>query len=307
MKESTSPHVLLVGDPHYHLSQFDNYFKTAGWKLKIVNSSSAAIQAVRESQFDVVIADLSVPEFKDFKFMQALQGERPQQAVIVLGGAGTVSEALNALKKGAVDYLQRPLDFASIEQAVLKVIGGQRERKPLDCQVNNLTFFCSTFEFKTSELLEIKHDLEIFSQLQQQGHIDLETKMKLILAFQEALTNSIEHGNLELHSSWKEEFNESGIDKYSLEKKARVADSKYVERLIRITISCDYNSLEIGIEDQGKGFLGTADTSNEPGKNSELSSYGRGMSIIIGIMDEIKYLKEGRVVVMKKFFGQEEI
>lgn len=123
--------------------------------------------------------------------------------------------------------------------------------------------------------------------------------LAITLAFQEAITNSLEHGNLELTSDLKHEIDESGLDKYSKLKAERLALSPFRDRTIVVELNCDLQSLEITIEDQGKGFdVKSVESTAE--ERLDPSCYGRGMTIIHRTMDQVSFESRGRRITMRK-------
>ena len=123
--------------------------------------------------------------------------------------------------------------------------------------------------------------------------------LAITLAFQEAITNSLEHGNLELSSDLKHEVDDSGRDRYSLLKAERLKNPPFSERTLIVELLCDLQSLEITIEDQGHGFdVRSLESSSQ--ERLDPSCYGRGMTIIHGTMDHVSFESQGRRITMRK-------
>lgn len=151
------------------------------------------------------------------------------------------------------------------------------------------------YELTSREVASRELHLEVLDELTCLGRIDEPTRLRIELAFQEALTNSLEHGNLELVSDWKEEFDSAGVDRYSKVKSERLDDAQYALRRIFIEARCEAETLVITIEDEGKGFsVGDGPVSKD------IVSYGRGLKLISSNVDEVMYLKSGREIRMLK-------
>lgn len=149
----------------------------------------------------------------------------------------------------------------------------------------------------SAELSRLRLPLAIVDDLHRSGKIDQSTRLKLDLAFQEALTNSLEHGNLELRSEWKEAVREDGTDSYSVRKSERLKDPKYANRWIHLEIDYNGEDLSILIRDQGQGFnLRQV----EEALRRHDQSHGRGLALIQSAMDEVSYTENGTVVRMIK-------
>jgi anti-sigma regulatory factor (Ser/Thr protein kinase) len=122
--------------------------------------------------------------------------------------------------------------------------------------------------------------------------------LKLRVAIQEALLNAVEHGNLELKSTWKEEFMPDGSDKFSFVRHERMQDPKYADRTVCLTSWFNRDTLEIVVKDEGKGFM---HADKRPKVNVDnVSCFGRGMTLIRNAVDEVKYSDGGSEITLIK-------
>ncbi len=153
------------------------------------------------------------------------------------------------------------------------------------------------YELETVQLASEAFRLDILQDLVREGKIDTLTMLRLELAVQEAVTNGVEHGNLELQSVWKEEIREDGLDRFSIEKAARLKDRSYAEKRVRVLVNVDDIKIAISVQDQGSGF-----TPQSYMSSSALNSYGRGLAMIRANVDEVSFDFEGRLIQMIKRF-----
>lgn len=151
------------------------------------------------------------------------------------------------------------------------------------------------YEIPSVELASRGFPLDILKQLHAAGRIDQTTMLRVDLAFQEALANSLEHGNLELISTWKDNLDSQGADLFSVEKKKRLADPQYGSRKIKIFIECTECEIQISITDEGNGF----EVEKVIGSQN-LEPYGRGLAMIRANMDSVSFADRGRVIKMTK-------
>lgn len=165
-----------------------------------------------------------------------------------------------------------------------------------------LTASKAVYEMTSSDLDIASFKLHILDQLTNSGRIDDNTASRIKLCFQEALTNSLDHGNLELESKWKDQLDENGIDLYSKKRQERLADAKYSSRIIFVDAEFDGSKLQIVIKDQGKGF-DTNKQIREAAKN--MDNHGRGLFLMNKILDQVVYSKGGtEVLLVKKINGR---
>lgn len=292
------PNVLLADSDSAVLDVFGKFFSGAGWRFEVVKESSAALTAATSANFDVIIADVDLPGTGCVEFLRTLREKKPAQAVIVMTGAVSALDALQLLKEGARDFLQKPVDFYTLQRSVADVLSGLKEKEIHQLLLRALKTETASYEFTTAEISGNRIPLLMADRLFAAGIIDQTQKLRMELAFQEAFTNSLEHGNLELLSEWKEEVTASGIDKYSLTKRQRLADPNYGNRKIRI--ATEYNIagvLKVVITDEGKGFDFSKGGCKKAAEG-ELPCFGRGRALITGSVDEMSYAKGGREICM---------
>lgn len=154
------------------------------------------------------------------------------------------------------------------------------------------------YEYPTLELAARGMKVDIFGELVHMGKIDHMTQLRLELALQEAIANSVEHGNLGLLSEWKNELGEDGIDKFSKEKRSRLTMPEFAQKRVKIAVSCAPDLVEVVIQDEGQGF----DLTRHSTKDG-LEPYGRGLAMIYASMDKVEFADGGRQIKMIKRFS----
>ena len=127
-------------------------------------------------------------------------------------------------------------------------------------------------------------------------------KLQLTLAYQEALANSLEHGNLALDSALRELFTEDGIDLYTIEKHKRLQDPSLGGKRVWVTGLYENGNLSITLKDEGKGFSAPPVLrARDIGPASCEQTHGRELTILLGIMDEVYFADNGREITLVKF------
>jgi len=113
--------ILIVNDEKGIRIVLSDILREKGYLVKGVKDGYEAIKAVDEESFDLVIVDLRMPQMDGIKVLENIKKKNPQIPVIISTGYGTTTTAIEAMKKGAHDYLTLypPNDFiASIERAL---------------------------------------------------------------------------------------------------------------------------------------------------------------------------------------------
>jgi two-component system response regulator AtoC len=118
---------VLVADDEEGVRTFlAESLERAGHEVTQVADGAAAIRAAHEEPFDVVLTDLHMPSTDGMAVVRAVRTEQPDVEVIVLTAFGDVATAVEAMKLGAYDYLQKPVSGPT---AVRELVAGALERR----------------------------------------------------------------------------------------------------------------------------------------------------------------------------------
>ena len=133
--------VLLVDDEKDFTEVLAERMETRGMTVDVVDSGMAAIDKVKEKGYDAIILDLAMPEMDGIETLKHVLGVNPDLQVILLTGRATLQKAVEAVKLGAVEFLEKPAD---IKVLVEKIETAQRERlrlmeKRLDERISKVT------------------------------------------------------------------------------------------------------------------------------------------------------------------------
>ncbi|MDZ4786643.1 MAG: response regulator [bacterium] len=295
-----SPNLLLIHDSGSLQKDYKEFFSNNGWNFDVASDFNSALDAAKNNSYEIIISDFDLPELSGQAFMDAVRCSKPNQAIMVVSSAAKAEEAVQALRSGAVDFLQKPIDYRFLQETIVRVVSCLRAEEAQYKILKCLTNYSAIYSCSVKDIGNIAFALPLLNEMHAAGIIDLNLKLKITLAFQEALANSLEHGNLELQSAWKDEFDVNGVDKFSNMKAERLLDTSYSERPISISCSYSEGNLSISIKDSGKGFdapRGPLDFIND----GSLLFYGRGLRIIFGTMDRVCYEDNGtKITVTKK-------
>jgi two-component system response regulator AtoC len=86
------------------------------------SGADEALASFRAERSDLVITDLKMPGKDGIEFLRELRKIDMEVPVIVLTGHGTVATALEAMKLGAADYLQKPFDVDALEVVIRRAL-----------------------------------------------------------------------------------------------------------------------------------------------------------------------------------------
>jgi len=103
------------------------YLEDSGFSVLQAGNGQQGLQVFEEHQPDLVICDLRMPQMGGLELIRQVSERAPQLPVIVVSGAGVMSDAVEALRLGAADYLIKPLeDLAVLEHSVRRALDRSR-------------------------------------------------------------------------------------------------------------------------------------------------------------------------------------
>ena len=125
-KEKRLGRVLVADDEEGLRSFLVESLERDGHEVVAVADGAAALHAAREEPFDVVLTDLQMPKVDGMSVVRTLRTEQPNVEIIVLTAFGDVSTAVEAMKLGVFDYLQKPVKSPAAVRELVKGALGRR-------------------------------------------------------------------------------------------------------------------------------------------------------------------------------------
>jgi len=112
--------VLLVDDEEEFIETLAERMRTRGMEVSTTNSGANALQMVDDENYDVVVLDLKMPGIDGLEALKRIKRRRPDIQVVLLTGHATVEKGVEAIKEGALEFLEKPVDLASLTEAIHK-------------------------------------------------------------------------------------------------------------------------------------------------------------------------------------------
>lgn len=112
--------VLLVDDEEEFVETLAERMRTRGMDVSTSNSGANALQLVDDEDFDVVVLDLKMPGVDGIEALKRIKCRRPDIQVVLLTGHATVEKGVEAIKEGALEFLEKPVDLRSLTDAIDK-------------------------------------------------------------------------------------------------------------------------------------------------------------------------------------------
>ncbi len=102
--------VLVVDDERHQRDILQMILESEGYETTTAGNGRQATQAIRSQVFDVVLTDLKMPDMNGIALLSELIKAQPGLCVILMTAHGSIDSAVEAMKKGAFDYMTKPLD-----------------------------------------------------------------------------------------------------------------------------------------------------------------------------------------------------
>ncbi len=102
--------ILFVDDDYEFTNMLSTFISMEGYEAESSNSPKNALNLIKENDFDFVITDIRMPEMDGLKFLEEALQIKPEQTIIVMSAYGTYETALEAVKRGAYDYIAKPFN-----------------------------------------------------------------------------------------------------------------------------------------------------------------------------------------------------
>ena len=124
---------ILIADDHDALRRgLARGLTEAGHEIEEASNGNAAIERLHDSYFDVVLSDLKMGGSDGLDVLKTARALHPTTAVILMTAFGTVNTAVEAMKSGAFDYVQKPFEIEEMEVKIEKALEVKRLKNQLD-------------------------------------------------------------------------------------------------------------------------------------------------------------------------------
>jgi len=124
--------ILIVDDEDIHARALGRFLGGRGHACEVVTSAPAAHEALRLARPHLVLLDMRLGEVDGLETLREIKALDPGLPVIMMTAYGSVETAVRAMKAGALDYVQKPMDLEELEMIVTRALGEARARERLE-------------------------------------------------------------------------------------------------------------------------------------------------------------------------------
>ena len=120
--EKAAVHILIVDDEPLIRKSLYEILRIEGYRVQMAETGEEALGILKKERFDVVVTDFQLPRMSGIELLEQIKRWSPKTEVILVTGYGTIESAVAAMKKGAFDYVTKPINDSEIKIIIQKLI-----------------------------------------------------------------------------------------------------------------------------------------------------------------------------------------
>jgi DNA-binding response OmpR family regulator len=264
--------VLVVDDDRDVLSTLSEILSELRLNPVTAADGAEAIEKIKTRKIDLIITDLMMPNVDGLELIQKTRQLNVNIPIAVISGHGEVKNVVNALSRGAYNFITKPFTIKEIENVVKR---GLRLREFSLGTHRLLEGIRNTTEMEIPSYPHLLPSaaLYIVRECQWRGIEDEAVLSNISICIDELLNNALIHGN-DLDETKK----------------------------ILVKMHFEHEKITLHIEDEGEGFE-FKNLLDEFSENAETLPTKRGLFIVNYLMDELSFNEKGNRVTMVKYIG----
>lgn len=134
MEKELNARVLLVDDEVEFIEGLSQRLEVRGLKVTIATGGEEAVRIADRQEFDAIILDLAMPGMDGLETLRRIRANHPDAEIIMLTGHGSIKSGIQAIKLGAEDFLNKPVDI----KLLLRKISEAKAKRALILQKQSL-------------------------------------------------------------------------------------------------------------------------------------------------------------------------
>jgi response regulator RpfG family c-di-GMP phosphodiesterase len=146
--------ILVVDDERVIREILAEFLTLEGYSVHTVEDGEKALTELRLRPYDLLITDLKMPRLSGLQLLEKIEAERLGVLTVLMTGFGTVETAIEAMKKGAYDYLLKPFKVEEVIHVVERALYRQR------LQTENIRLREALTIYRVSEAIALSPDVE---------------------------------------------------------------------------------------------------------------------------------------------------
>jgi DNA-binding NtrC family response regulator len=122
------PHILVMDDELSVAKGLELILTEEGYEVDLAMTGRDALETFGRKEFDLLVADLRLPDIDGMDVIRAVKEQRPQTGVVVITGYASVNSAVESMRLGAFDYLAKPFTEDQIKNSIGEALREKRRK-----------------------------------------------------------------------------------------------------------------------------------------------------------------------------------
>jgi len=128
------PQILVVDDEKSIRNTLKEILEYENYSVDLASSGKEALELIKKNNYEIVLCDIKMPDIDGIEVLAEIMDKSPDTTVIMISGHGNIETAVDAIKKGAYDFIEKPLDL----NRLLVTIRNAKERTHLVTETKKL-------------------------------------------------------------------------------------------------------------------------------------------------------------------------
>ncbi len=125
----TQPSILVVDDDSEMRALLLDVLRSEGYEVAEAKDGTEAVRALRTREYNVILMDKNMPGPSGLDLLPGLRRVCPRSQIIMMTAYGDVPSFMEAVEKGAVEFLFKPFRMEEMKAAIAKALGGEAESR----------------------------------------------------------------------------------------------------------------------------------------------------------------------------------
>ncbi len=156
MSASNKASILLVEDEEHLQDALKLNLELEGYEVTTANDGVAALKAIEDEYFDLIIMDVMMPEMDGISATESIRIRKNDVPILMLSAKNTSGDRVLGLRKGADDYLTKPFNLEELLLRVEKLIKKNKKIQDKDTVGETYSFGKNSIDFKAQEAFNFK-------------------------------------------------------------------------------------------------------------------------------------------------------
>ncbi|NCU05886.1 MAG: response regulator transcription factor [Chitinophagaceae bacterium] len=181
MSAATKASILLVEDEEHLLDALKLNLELEGYEVTTAGDGAAALRAVENEYFDLIIMDVMMPEMDGISATESIRIRKNEVPILILSAKNTSTDRVLGLKKGADDYLTKPFNLEELLLRVEKLIEKNKRILDKDTIGETYSFGNNHIDFKAQEATNFKNEkIQLSKKENMLLHLLIENKNEVV-------------------------------------------------------------------------------------------------------------------------------